>query len=68
EAYIAEAVESVLGQTRAPDEVIVVDDGSTDRTADILHGFGDRIVHLAQPNRGQAVAINRALAQATGDA
>lgn len=68
EAYLAEAVASVLGQTRAPDEVIVVDDGSTDRTADILRGFGDRIVHLSQPNRGQAVAINRALARATGDA
>lgn len=68
ETYVAEAVESVLGQTRRPDEVIVVDDGSTDRTPQVLAGFGDRIVRLSQPNRGQAVAVNRALAHAAGDA
>jgi len=67
EAYVAEAVESVLGQSRPPDEVIVVDDGSTDRTPAILAGFGDRIVHLSQANLGQAAAVNRALGLATGD-
>lgn len=68
EAYIAEAVDSVLGQTRPPDEVIVVDDGSTDRTAAILACYGNRIVRLSQANSGQATAINRALATAGGDA
>lgn len=67
DAYVAEAIDSVLGQSRAPDEVIVVDDGSTDRTSAILAGYGDRIVHLSQPNCGQAVAVNRALKAATGD-
>ncbi|MBR0964615.1 glycosyltransferase family 2 protein [Bradyrhizobium diazoefficiens] len=68
EAYIAEAVESVLGQTRAPDEVIVVNDGSTDRTRAVLDRFGGHIACLSQPNRGQAAAVNRALATASGDA
>ncbi|MGW1421301.1 glycosyltransferase family 2 protein [Bradyrhizobium manausense] len=66
EAYIAEAVGSVLGQTAPPDEVIVIDDGSTDGTAKVLGQFGDRITALAQPNSGQAVAVKKALAIAQG--
>ena len=67
EAYIAEAVESVLGQTIPPDEVIVIDDGSTDGTRNVLDQFGDRITALNQSNSGQAVAVNSALATAQGD-
>jgi len=67
EAYVAEAVDSVLSQSRAPDEVIVVDDGSTDCTRAILEGFGNGVVCLSRPNRGQAAALNGALATATGD-
>ena len=67
ESYIAEAVDSVLSQSHAPDEVIVVDDGSTDRTRAVLEGFGERVVFLSQRNRGQAAALNGALAIATGD-
>ena len=67
EAYIAEAVESVLGQTVPPHEVIVVDDGSTDSTRNVLGQFGDRITVLNQTNSGQAVAVNRALATAQCD-
>ncbi|MCK1395653.1 glycosyltransferase family A protein [Bradyrhizobium sp. 1] len=66
EAYIAEAIESVLGQTVPPDEVIVIDDGSTDGTRGILDGFSDRIVALTQANSGQAVAVNKGLALARG--
>ena len=67
EAYIAEAVESVLGQTVPPDEVIVVDDGSTDGTRNVLGQFGDRITVLNQTNSGQAVAVNKALAATQGE-
>lgn len=67
EAYIAEAIESVLGQTVPPGEVIVIDDGSIDGTRGILDRFGDRIVALAQDNSGQAIAVNKALARARGE-
>ena len=67
EAYIAEAIESVLGQTVPPDEVIVVDDGSTDGTRGILDRFGERIVALGQANSGQAVTVNKGLAIARGE-
>lgn len=67
EAYIGEAIESVLDQTVPPDEVIVVDDGSRDGTRDVLDRFGDRIVALTQSNSGQAVAVNNGLAIARGE-
>ncbi|MBR0836648.1 glycosyltransferase family 2 protein [Bradyrhizobium manausense] len=67
EAHIAEAVGSVLGQTAPPDEVIVIDDGSTDGTPKVLGQFGDCITVLAQTNSGQAVAVNKALAIAQGE-
>lgn len=67
EAYIAEAIESVLGQTVPPFEVIVIDDGSTDATRGILDRFGDRIIALSQANCGQAVAVNKGLAMARGE-
>lgn len=67
EAYIAEAIESVLGQTVPPDEVIVIDDGSRDGTRSVLDRFGSRIVALTQENSGQAVAVNKGLAMARGE-
>jgi glycosyltransferase involved in cell wall biosynthesis len=67
EAYIAEAIESVLGQTVPPDEVVVIDDGSTDGTRGILDRFGKSIVTIIQTNRGQAVAVNKGLAMARGE-
>ncbi len=67
EAYIADAIESVLGQTIPPGEVIVIDDGSSDGTRNILRRFGDRIIVLTQDNSGQAIAVNKALAIAQGE-
>ena len=58
ERYVRQAVESVLGQTRPPEEILVVDDGSTDGTAGILASFGDRIRAIRTENRGVASARN----------
>lgn len=66
-AYIAEAIDSVRNQTCPPDEIVVIDDGSSDGTRAIIEGFGGNVVSLSQPNRGQAAALNAALATATGD-
>ena len=66
ERYLAAAIDSVFDQTLQPDEVIVVNDGSTDRTAAVLVGYGDRINVIAQPNGGIAVANNRGVAAASG--
>lgn len=67
EDTIAETVESALGQTFAPLEVIVCDDGSTDGTAQVLARHGDRIVRLTKENGGAASALNVCLDVARGD-
>ncbi|MGZ8634947.1 MAG: glycosyltransferase [Solirubrobacteraceae bacterium] len=67
ERWIAEAIEAILGQTHPPDEVIVVDDGSTDGTAKELERFADRIRVVRQPNGGCPAAFNTAFREATGD-
>lgn len=63
---IAATLESVLNQTFADYEVIVVDDGSTDHTLDVLQRFGDRITILQQPNEGPGAARNLGIHQAKG--
>lgn len=67
ERWVAEAIDSVLAQTRPPDEVIVVDDGSMDETPRILEAYGDRIRVIRQENRGASAAFNRGFREATGD-
>uniref|UniRef100_A0A7C4RIG1 Glycosyltransferase n=1 Tax=Desulfatirhabdium butyrativorans TaxID=340467 RepID=A0A7C4RIG1_9BACT len=60
--WVSEAVDSVLHQTLKPREIIVVDDGSTDDTADVLDGYGDaiRVLRLKE-NRGVSAARNRGI-------
>jgi Glycosyl transferase family 2 len=67
ERWIGETLESVLAQTAAPGEVVVVDDGSIDRTAEIARSFGEPVRVVRQPNGGAPVAYNRAFREATGD-
>ena len=65
--YLGHTIESALGQTRPFDEVIVVDDGSTDGSADVARRFAGRVRLIAQANAGQAVALNRGWAAADAD-
>ena len=58
EAFIGEALDSVLSQTRPPAEVLVVDDGSSDSTADVVAGYGARVRYVRQSNAGPTVARN----------
>ncbi len=67
EAYLGEAVESVLGQSEGRPEIVVVDDGSTDGTAAVAEGFGDALRYVAPPNGGPAAAMNRGAALAQGE-
>jgi hypothetical protein len=64
---IAECVESVLAQTVAAHEVIVIDDGSTDGTTEALAPFAQRISYRRQENRGAPAATNEGVRAATGD-
>jgi len=65
--YVAEAIDSALGQTYAPLEVIVVDDASTDDTPRVLAAYGDRIRAIRQPNGGAGAARNTGIAAARGE-
>jgi len=67
-ATVGGAIESVLAQRfDGAVEVIVVNDGSTDASAEILRGFGDRISVIDQPNRGAAAARNAGAAAGHGE-
>ena len=61
------AIESVLAQSRAPEEILVMDDGSTDETGQVLRGFGSRLTVSRQTNQGAAHARNALVGAASGE-
>src|SRR5437868_13349007 len=68
ERWIAETIQSAVDQTCSRKEIIIVDDGSTDRTLDIARGFTSPIVTVVtQPNQGAAAARNKAYAICQGE-
>lgn len=67
ERWIAQAIQSALDQRNVETEVIVVDDGSKDRSAELAAGFGNRISLVAGENRGANHARNTALEMAGGE-
>ena len=67
EEFIAEAIQSVLNQDYNPIEVLVVDDGSTDRTRKTVEQFGKQVRYIFQENSGPANARNTGLNNAAGD-
>lgn len=67
EAYIGEALESVLAQTRGAQQIVVIDDGSTDASAAEVGRFGSRVRCVRQQNQGISAARNHGVALTTGD-
>lgn len=67
ERYVGEAIESALAQTYPNKEVIVMNDGSTDGSLEVIKSFGDRIRWETGPNRGGSAARNRGIELARGE-
>jgi glycosyltransferase involved in cell wall biosynthesis len=66
-AYIGDAIRSVLAQTQRVDKIVIVDDGSTDDSVEIVHAFAEpRIELYTQPNAGAHAALNRGIEKAGG--
>src|SRR5262249_8062926 len=65
--FLNDAINSALAQSYPNVEVIVVDDGSTDNSREIIAGYGDRIVPVLKENRGQPSAFNAGFATSGGD-
>lgn len=65
--YLSQAIASVLAQTRVAAEIIVIDDGSTDDTAQVAASFGEHIRYLYQPNAGLSAARNAGIRAGKGD-
>jgi glycosyltransferase involved in cell wall biosynthesis len=67
ERHLREAIDSALGQTFAPLEILVVDDGSTDRTADVASSYGPPVRCVRLEHAGVATALNRGVDEAQGE-
>ncbi len=64
--FLREAIDSALNQTYPAVEVIVVDDGSTDNSREIIASYGDCVIPVLQENQGQAAAFNAGIAHSQG--
>jgi glycosyltransferase involved in cell wall biosynthesis len=67
ELYLAEAITSVLNQTSPVAEIIVIDDGSEDRTAEVAKKFDGKVRYYLQPRAGAGAARNLGVEKAEGD-
>jgi len=67
ERYLRQAIESALDQTCPPHEVVVIDDGSTDSTPEIVRSFGDKVIYKVQQNQGPSAARNVGSEVSTGE-
>jgi hypothetical protein len=65
--YLGDAIDSALGQTYRDIEVVVVDDGSTDNSIDVMESYGARIASVTKKNGGLASALNAAFERSHGD-
>ena len=65
--YLRQAIDSVLAQTFTDYEFIVVDDGSTDRTLEIIQSYGARILYIRQKNQGSEMAYKTGVSHASGE-
>src|SRR5947207_2823602 len=65
--FLSEAIDSALAQSYTHAEVIVVDDGSTDNSREIIERYGDRLTAITQQNAGQGAAYNTGFATSRGD-
>lgn len=67
EDYLSQAIESALAQSYSPLEILVIDDGSTDGTENIVKKFGDKLRYIKKPNGGVASALNLGIKEAKGE-
>jgi len=66
ERYIGEAIDSIVAQECGSLQIVVIDDGSTDRSMEVVRRFGDRVECRSQPNAGISAARNAGIAMARG--